>query len=218
MDENHSKEIFEKLKEDFIEMSQKVKKGLDIIEKEPNPDVGTSPKSVIYTQRRLKVYKYLGKPRHKTPILLVPSLINGYYILDLLSGFSLVEYLVSEGFKVYTTDWTYPDDDEKDINFDFYIEGYLKNAVEAVKKDGGCNKINMLGYCMGGNLGIIYAALYPKNINAYISLASPVDFEKGGVLSKWLDKEVINLDKFIAYYGNIPTDIMDSVFSVDKAF
>jgi polyhydroxyalkanoate synthase len=212
MNEKRSEEILEKLKKDFLEMAEKVKKGLHIIEKEPNPDVGTSPKDVIYSLRRLKVYKYKGNGKYKTPLLLVPSLINGYYILDLLSGFSLVEYLVSEGFSVYTADWGYPDEDEKDISFDYYIETYLKEAVGAVKEDSPTDSINILGYCMGGNLAIIYASLYPKDINAYISLASPVDFDKGGILRKWLDKEVINLDKFINYYGNIPTDIMDGVF------
>ncbi len=214
MDPKELEILFDKLKTDFDQAVNNLDKGLDIILNQPNPDVGVTPKYTIHTERRLKVYRYKQQKKKisKPPLLIINSLINGYYILDLLPGFSLVDYLVSNGIDIYTTHWARPENEEKNVSFDYHITGYLHNAVEEIKSDAGVDKVNILGYCMGGNLGMIYSALYPENVNSFISLAAPVDFKLGGVLSTWANAEVVNVEEFIDAFGNLPTHIMDMVF------
>lgn len=214
IEEDVVKHFVDKLKKDFDEMIHKFDKGMDIIYNQPNPEVGLTPKETVYTQRRVKLYRYLPQKKntHKIPLLIVYSLINGYYILDLLPEFSLVNFLLSEGFDVYIIHWDKPKDNEKDITFDYYISGYIKSCVEKIKELSGQEKINMLGYCMGGNMGMIYTACFPEDINAYINLAAPVDFDKGGTLRKWMDENVLDINRIVESFGNVPTYIMDMAF------
>lgn len=214
MDEEKAKKLLDKLKVDFEEIVANYDEGMKIILNTPNPEVGLTPKETIYEERRLKLYRYksTAQKKHKTPLLMIPSLINGYYILDLLPDYSLVNFLVKEGFDIYIIDWTEPEYDEKDIPFDYYINGYIDNCVEKIRNLNNIEKLNILGYCIGGNLSMIYTALHPDKVNSYINLAAAIDFEKGGILRKWVDKEVINIDRLVEAFGNIPTDIMDMVF------
>lgn len=214
MDDKKVKQLLDKLQQDFDEVVKKYDKGMDIILNHPNPKVGQTPKEEVFSERRLKIYHYKSETekKHKIPLLIINSLINGYYILDLLPDFSLVKFLLEEGFDLYTTDWSFIQPSEKDISFDYYIDGYLKNSVEAIKEHSGQKTVNIIGYCMGGNFGMIYSSIFPEDINSFINLEGPVNFEKGGILRKWADKEVINIDKTIDSFGNIPTDLMDAVF------
>ncbi len=206
--------LFDKLKKDFDQAVDNLDKGLEIIFNQPNPDVGVTPKNTVYKERRLKVYRYkkIRKKATRPPLLIINSLINGYYILDLLPDFSLVDYLVTNGVDIYTTHWGSPETGEKNISFDYHITGYLHNVIEEIKQDAGVDKVNILGYCMGGNLGMIYACLFPENVNAFISLAAPVDFSKGGVLATWANSGIVDIEEFIDSFGNLPTHIMDMVF------
>ena len=60
---------------------------------QPRPDVGVTPHTIVHAQDKLVVRHYPpagGKPAQPHPIVLVPSLINRAYILDLEEGRSLV--------------------------------------------------------------------------------------------------------------------------------
>jgi polyhydroxyalkanoate synthase len=218
MDPKKLEILVDKLQKDFEQMLKNLDKGLDLLFYTPHPDVGVTPKQTVYKERRLKVYRY-KKYKEKTytpPLLVINSLINGYYILDLMPGFSLIDFLLSKGIDIYTMHWDTPDPDEKEVSFDYYITGYIHNTVEEIKKDTGVDKVNIIGYCMGGNLGMLYSALYPENINSFISLAAPIDFTKAGVLSVWANSDVINVEQFVDAFGNLPTYIMDMVFPMIK--
>ena len=90
-------------------------------------ETGRTPKEVVWTKNKARLYRYepeKGK-RHPVPVLLVYALILRPYVLDLIPGNSLIEYLVGEGFDVYMLDWGVPGDEDKDLSFEHYVLDYL---------------------------------------------------------------------------------------------
>ena len=82
------------------------------------PQVGATPHSVVWTENKWRLLRFgplhsgPAIPRYATPILLVPSLINRWYVLDLRPRASLVEALVGAGFDVWLLDWGTPEPED----------------------------------------------------------------------------------------------------------
>ena len=93
------------------------------------------------------------------PILLVPSLINRWYVLDLRPGASLVEALAGAGFDVWLLDWGVPEAEDRYLDWDSVLKR-LGRAVRRVQRETAHASIGLLGYCMGGTLSAIYAAQF----------------------------------------------------------
>jgi len=68
----------------------------------PDASIGQTPREVVWTHRGTTLYRYRSSRReHPIPVLLVFALINRPEIFDLRPGFSLVEFLLDEGFDVF---------------------------------------------------------------------------------------------------------------------
>ncbi|HEY6033035.1 MAG TPA: hypothetical protein VIV58_02215, partial [Kofleriaceae bacterium] len=68
--------------------------------------VGVTPHSVVWTENKWKLMRFApAQPKFATPILMVPSLINRWYVLDLGPTRSLIEWLVAQGHEVFCIDW-----------------------------------------------------------------------------------------------------------------
>lgn len=175
------------------------------------PAVGLTPKEVIWTKNKAKVYHYHNdQVKYATPILLIYALINRPYIMDLHPGNSMVEYLVNEGFDVYMLDWGTPGPEDKHLKFDDFVLDYLPDVFKKVQKTSGSQRVSLLGYCMGGTLTSIFAALNPEiDIANLIFLASPIDFADAGLYTGWLKAENFNVDKMVDVLGNIPPEVID---------
>src|SRR5688500_3910847 len=99
-----------------------------------SPQIAPTPAEVIYTENKLRLLHYLPRQQatNKIPLLICNSLVNRYYILDLMRGKSFVEYLVGEGFDVYMIDWGVPDSSDHFVTLEDHIKGYLHNCISAV--------------------------------------------------------------------------------------
>ena len=92
------------------------------------------------------------------PLLFLPPWINKYYILDLSEKNSFVKYLVEQGFTVFMTSWKNPDSSMAETKFEDYMTlGPLK-AVDVVREITGSEKVNPVGYCIGGALLVMTLA------------------------------------------------------------
>ncbi|MGM9987246.1 MAG: class III poly(R)-hydroxyalkanoic acid synthase subunit PhaC [Bacillaceae bacterium] len=184
----------------------------EIIWKEAEPQVGLTPKEVIWKKNKAKLYRYHTptKTTKKTPILMVYALINKPYILDLTPGNSLVEYLSNNGYDVYLLDWGTFGMEDRHLTFDDIVMDYIAKAVQKVLKKSGGKDISILGYCMGGTLLSMYAALHPHvSIRNLIFMTSPFDFSETGLYGKFLDERFFNLDKLVDTLGVIPPEMLD---------
>ncbi len=83
--------------------------------------MGQTPADVACHENKWKLLRYRARPQglaFKTPVLLVPSLINRHYVLDLMPGKSFAEYLVAQGLDVFCIDWGTPGDEDRFLTFD----------------------------------------------------------------------------------------------------
>ncbi len=153
----------------------------------------------VYAFQNLKVFRYRPdqEARAVPPILLVPSMINRSYIMDLIESSSLAGYLSEKGIPTYLLDWGTPGPQHDHLSFGTFIDDLMQLAVRAVSRDSGQPALSLLGYCMGGTMCILHAAMNPKAIRSVILLAAPVSFHDGGVLSQWARKEVFDVKRLM---------------------
>ncbi|MGG0658652.1 class III poly(R)-hydroxyalkanoic acid synthase subunit PhaC [Rummeliibacillus pycnus] len=201
-----------KLKSPADESLKKVKRLTEVFVMEPEPQVGQTPKEVIWTKNKAKLYRYQPavKKTNKVPILMIYALINKPYILDLYPGNSLIEHLTNKGHDVYLLDWGVPGYEDRHMKLDDYIVDYIPRAINKVLRISEAKEITLLGYCIGGTMSAIFTALNPHlPIRNLLLLTSPIDFTDAGLFTNWLDKRYFQLDKLVDTLGNIPFEMID---------
>jgi polyhydroxyalkanoate synthase subunit PhaC len=149
-------------------------------------------------------------PGNRTPVLLVPSLINRWYVLDLRPGASLVEALVGAGFDVWLLDWGVPQAEARYLDWDGVLRR-LDRASRRVLRETAHPQLAMLGYCMGGTLTAIHAAQHADTLAALVLLAAPIDFAHGGMLRRMVEPAWFDADA-IADAGNVAPSQMQAGF------
>ena len=125
-------------------------------------DVAVTPGKVVYRNHLIELIRYEPTTGtvHPEPLLIVPSCIMKYYILDLSPGNSMVRYLVSQGHVVYIISWRNPDAADRDLGMRDYLRSGVMDAMAAVARVSGARRIHAAGYCLGGTfLSIVAAAL-----------------------------------------------------------
>lgn len=176
-------------------------------------NINRTPSEVIPMKGRFHLHHYKSETpsTHKTPLLIVYSLINRHYILDLLPQTSVVKNLQSQGFDIYATDWETPASYDENLTLEKYAEEYVENSIEKIKEITGAEKVSILGYCWGGIFALIYSATNQSSIENLILHATPVDVEKEEtVIENWAAH--LNADNLVDTFGNIPGWLLNLAF------
>lgn len=176
-------------------------------------NINRTPSEEIILEGRFNLLHYKSKlpPRQKTPILVIYSLINRHYILDLLPKVSVIRNLLDQGFDVYSTHWGTPTSFDKDLSLENYIEEYVEDAVAKIKEITGSETVSLFGYCWGGIFALIYSAIHPENVKSLILHATPIDIEKGKtVVENWTSQ--MNVDNLVEKCGNVPAWLLNLAF------
>jgi polyhydroxyalkanoate synthase len=194
---------------------KKFKTGMRIILDGAKAETGQTPKEVIWTKNKAQLYHYISpvEKRFPVPILLVYALINRPYVLDLMPGNSLVEYLVSKGFDVYMLDWGTPGDEDKDLTFENYVLDYIPRAIKKVLRTSHAGEFTLFGFCMGGTMCAMYASLFPgKPLKNLILLTAPIDFtaENMGLYGVFTSEKYFDPDLLAELFGNVPGELVDT--------
>lgn len=162
-------------------------------------NIAPTPKDTVFENGTAKLYRFRtpeGVERKDTmPVLLVPSMINRWYVLDLRPGASLAKALVDAGLDTYLLDWGVPNDEDRYLTWADVLDRFDR-MVNRVRRHAEADKVGVLGYCMGGTLSAIYTALNPDKVATLVSLTAPIDFSEGGLLrqlvdEKWFDPEAL---------------------------
>jgi polyhydroxyalkanoate synthase len=196
----------------YQETYQRVIRATQVLTTDAEPEVAPTPKEVVWTRNKTKLYRYISDQpkKHKIPLLLVYALINKPYILDLTKGGSLIEYLVERGFDVYLLDWGTPGYEDRHMKLDDYIMDYIPRAVRKVMRRSKVEEVSILGYCMGGTITSAFAALHPElPIRNLIFMTSPFDFENSGTYGAMLDERYFDINKVVETLGMIPPEMID---------
>ncbi len=195
------------------ELNSKLMKGTELLTDISEVDVGTAPKQLIYEEDKLKLYHY--KPTKEkacgVPVLVVYALVNRPYMLDIQPDRSFIRNLLELGLDVYIIDWGYPTQADRYLNMDDYINGYINNCVDAVRKNAKSEKVSLMGVCQGGTFSAIYAALHPEKVQNLITLVAPFDFSTNdGLLFNW--SKTMDVDALVDAYGVVPGNILNDGF------
>lgn len=193
---------------------KKLQTGMQILLEGAKAETGQTPKEIIWTKNKAKLYHYIPavEKRFQVPILFIYALINRAYILDLMPGNSLVEYLVNSGFDVYLLDWGTPGDEDKHLSFENYVLDYIPRAVKQVLKYAQAEEFTFFGFCMGGTMSAMYASLFPgKPLKNLLLLTTPIDFtrESLGLYGLLTSEKYFDLDLVVEAFGNIPGELID---------
>ena len=200
----------QKALEEALRFNQKLAAGFKTLRALDEVDYGATAKEEIYREDKLVLYRFKGKdkPTAKTPLLIVYALVNRPYMVDLQEDRSLVKNLLAQGEDVYLIDWGYPDQSDRYLGLDDYINGYIRRCVEVVAKRHKVKKINLLGICQGGSFSLCFASIYPEKIRNLIAMVTPVDFHTpDNMLAHWT--RGVDVDLFVDTLGNVPADLMN---------
>jgi polyhydroxyalkanoate synthase len=206
----------ERIQDEVQRAIQRSLKGLEYLAS-PAPAVGPTPKDVLLDRGTLHLYHYrpLADELYRVPILIVMATSNRGYILDLAPGQSFVEYFLRQGYDVYLIDWSPPLAADAQLTFADYTQRFIPECVQLVRDDSGVDDITVLGYCMGGVLSVIYAALHPQDrITNLVCFTTPIDFSRMELFAKWSDRRYFDVDKLVDATGNVPSELIFTSFEM----
>jgi len=207
-----------KIIEEFNAMSSKLLKSYDTLKQIESVDIATTAKTAVYKEDKLTLYRYdrENEASYKTPVLIVYALVNTYKMLDLQPDRSYIKNLLGAGLDVYLIDWGFPSKGDRYLSMDDYVNGYINNCVDHIRKTNRVEKINILSICQGGTLSVIYSSLYPNKVKNLVTHVTPVDFSTNdGLLFRW--SKDMDFDLLVdANHGLIPGDFLNQGFDMLK--
>ena len=174
------------------------------------PDVGCSPKDLVWARDKVRLYRYRSDRRALSPpLLLVMSLVTKPYVFDLRPRNSFVEALLAHGFDVYLVDWGIPDTTDSENSFETYCDEYLPLASQAAMHESDAGELTVYGYCFGAVLSLLFVAGHPEvPVRSLGIMATPVDFSLMGAISTLLRKGRISVEDLIDETGNVPARVV----------
>lgn len=181
----------------------------------PRPPVGQTPYEVVHTHDKLSVRHYAsrGDGRCAWPVVIVPSMINRSYILDLEPDRSLVAALAALGHDVYLVDWGDPGPEDADEDVAYVLFDLLERALDRACRHHGAKKALVLGYCQGGTLAAMLAALRPGRFGGLALLNAPFQFSEGGRFRQLVDPKTFDVEQAFPE-GLVPLEAMQAGFKL----
>ena len=191
-------------------------KGLDFLTSTA-PAMGQTPKDEILRRGTLSLYHYhpMVDEIYRVPLLMVMATTNRAYIFDLAPGQSMVEFLLKQGYDVFVMDWNAPTAAEKRLRFEDYVLDFIPDSLRRVQQASGEQDVTLLGYCMGGVLSTMYAALHPDGpVKNLVLFTTPIDFSQMKLFASWSDKRYFDVDRLVDTVGNVPPELLFASFDM----
>lgn len=187
-------------------------------------NLATTPGAVVFKNELIELIQYTptGDKVYETPLLIIPPCINKYYILDLQENNSMVKYLVGQGFNVFLISWKSADRAIKNFRWEEYANLGAIAALDAVRKISGKEKVNTLGYCVGGVI-LTTAAIILKYrqldwINSMGLMTVMLDHAEPGDIKAFLDRDLMKLREAKKHAGGVMSGrIISQTFSALRA-
>ncbi|MFM8609317.1 MAG: alpha/beta fold hydrolase [Burkholderiaceae bacterium] len=186
--------------------------------------LGVTPKDTIYAQGTLKLHHF--RPQcdsvYRVPVLVVTSLVNQPYILDLTAGQSMVEFLLKQGFDVYMIEWGRPRKEHQHLTLEDHVLDRLPQCVQQVLQHSGEKQLSIIGYCVGGLLSALWAALSAQGgtrspLKNLVCMATPVNSDGLESLKAWMGED-FDEEALLAQHGNVPAEWVQNALRALRPF
>ncbi len=172
---------------------------------------------------RLLDYRLVPEARPGgAPVLVVPSLINRAYVLDLMAERSMLRWMAAQGLRPLLLDWGAPGPAEAAFDLGDYGALRLMPALAAARAAGG-GRVAVMGYCMGGTLAAGLAARAPEGLSALVTLGAPWDFDRatgpaGALRALAVARGAAEAEAMIAVlgavFGGVPVAVLQGLFAL----
>jgi poly[(R)-3-hydroxyalkanoate] polymerase subunit PhaC len=188
-------------------------------------NLAVTPGEVVFENELLQLIQYApttAKVR-TLPLLLVPPCINKFYILDLQPENSFVRYAVEQGNTVFMVSWrNITEDSLGGLTWDDYIADGVLKPIEVVRAISKSEKINALGFCVGGTLLAaalaVLRARSEERVASVTLLATMLDFTYPGDIGVFVDEaSMASREAAIGKGGILPGKELAFVFSALRA-
>ena len=187
-------------------------------------NIAATEGAVVYQNELIQLiqYKPLTDTVFKRPLVMVPPCINKYYILDLQAHNSFVRFAVEQGHTVFMVSWRNVTEEQGKLTWDDYVEKGPLKALEIARQISGVDKVNALGFCVGGTLLgaalAVAAAREDAGVESVTLLASMLDFSDTGEISLFVDEAIVALrEATIGRGGILPSRDLSIAFSSLRA-
>jgi polyhydroxyalkanoate synthase len=188
-------------------------------------NVATAPGQVVWRDELFELIQFdaATDQQRAIPLLIFPPWINKFYILDLQPENSMIRWLSAQGFTVFVCSWVNPDVSMAGNDFDDYLEKGIYRATQKVMEQTGQDRLNTVGYCIGGTLmGAALAHMAAKGderVNATTFFAAQHDFEEAGDLLLFTDEHWLGQieQQMDAAGGVLPGAAMADTFNALRA-
>ena len=127
--------------------------------------------------------------------MIIPPCINKYHILDLQPENSFVGHAVGAGHTVFIVSWRNMPESMGHATWDDYLNHGVLRALGVAREICGSDKVNTLGFCVGGTLLAsalaVRRAQGDERVSSLTLLATMLDFSETGELSIFVDEPYV---------------------------
>ncbi len=187
-------------------------------------NIAVTPGAVVFENELFQLLQYAPTTPEvaSRPLLMVPPCINKFYIMDLEPSNSFVKYAVDRGHTVFLVSWRNIDESLKQVTWDDYIEKWVATSIRVTRDIAGTEKIDALGFCVGGALLSCALAVYavddPLPVASLTLMATLLDYSDVGEIGVYIDRSFVEMrEKQLAHGGVVPGQELAVAFSSLRA-
>ncbi len=178
----------------------------------PLPHLNPTPHQVLWTENKSRLLFFPATGPARGALFLSYAMINRFYILDLMPGRSVVEFLAKRGIASYLLDWGVAGPEDRLLTMEHFVDGVLVRAMREARLHAGVDALPVVGYCQGGLYATIVAALHPELVKSLVTVATPIDFAVSSELAEFTTQQNFDVDAMVDGLGNVPGAMIQSGF------
>ncbi|MHC8440641.1 MAG: class III poly(R)-hydroxyalkanoic acid synthase subunit PhaC [Candidatus Eutrophobiaceae bacterium] len=199
--------------DEIVSFNRQLAHGMDAFKQIGKLRSGISKCEVVWKRDKAQLLRYapLSETTMPVPVMITYALVNRPYVADLQEGRSIIQGLLKAGLEIYLIDWGYPGMEDRHLQLDDYINGYMDECVKHICQHHGLESINLMGICQGGVFSACYAAMHPERVRNLALTVTPIDFHTKDNLLSHLAKHV-DVDLAVDALGNIPGEFLNAAF------
>ncbi|MCP4871764.1 MAG: alpha/beta fold hydrolase [Proteobacteria bacterium] len=177
--------------------------------------VRPTPRTLEATVGTVELHRYEpgpdAPPRTGSPVLIVYSVINRSYILDLQEGCSVVRHLLDVGLDVWMMEWSQPHEGAGEATLAEYVDA-VGACADGVRERTGAPAVSLFGHCIGGTLAALAASLESDKYSRLLTLTAPFQAPAEGVVAAVTDPRIFDPEAVVGSFGKMPAKLIRHTF------